>query len=437
MEISKEFSLPHFCYSSSVLKGCLENANNFILDIFQCFPESLWDAPTIGPCPLWLLNNLVYYQEEYLMRPLGELGLAPQYAYNRYHNSLADIHRQKEMDFAQTRHRLNSISLCMDHYLSSKEADYKDTIHVLNAVFFADRLSEELATYLNFARLAPPEKSVADYGIGGKPLGDVQIPGGKFILGVPREDLTQAFYYDNEVSGAAVLVKPFSISKAVVTNAEYLEFVLAGGYLRADYWSYEGFKWLLQQDIKRPTHFANIDGQWYEKFFNEVYKLRENHPIVNISWYEAAAYCQWRKRRLPTEIEWEMAAATAPNADGPSLHKTKFPWGDTPLKQFHSNLSWVNTGTMGVGNFPKSDSAWGLAQMIGNVWEWTASTFYPYPGFTIDRLDPDYSTQMFSQHKVARGGSFATRSRLMRNTYRHGLRPDQLQAFVGFRTCQQ
>jgi len=135
-EIIKDFELPKFCYSSAILVSCLQDSRNSILDIFQKLPTSMWNEPAHGASPMWLLNNLAYYQEEYLLRPIGELALEPRFEYDHYKNSKKEINQFLEIDFDKTWNHLKSLNQLIENYLDSKVADFTDTRLVLNAVFF-------------------------------------------------------------------------------------------------------------------------------------------------------------------------------------------------------------------------------------------------------------------------------------------------------------
>jgi iron(II)-dependent oxidoreductase len=128
---------------------------------------------------------------------------------------------------------------------------------------------------------------------------------------------------------------------------------------------------------------------------------------------------------LPTEAEWERAAGGNGRA---------FPWGDAPPDPSRAHLDLATDGCVPVDAHASGDSPAGCRQMIGNVWEWTASDFLPYPGFVADPYR-DYSAPWFGTHKVLRGGCFATRARLLRNTWRNFYMPDRRDVFAGFRTC--
>ncbi len=260
---------------------------------------------------------------------------------------------------------------------------------------------------------------------GARIAGDVELPGGTFLLGAsPGRD----FVFDNEKWAHDVQLRPFRISRTPVTNAEYAVFVDAGGYSRREWWSEDGWAWKSRENLGAPKYWVKRDGAWAQRRFDRVAALRPDEPVVHINWHEAQAYCRYAKRRLPSEAEWEYAASL----DAGAHQKRHYPWGAQTPSADHANLE--GAGITGVENFPAGDAASGCRQMVGNVWEWTASTFNPYPGFVVDPYQ-EYSEPWFGTHKVLRGGSFATPRRLIRNTWRNFYTPDRSDVFAGFRTC--
>jgi iron(II)-dependent oxidoreductase len=169
--------------------------------------------------------------------------------------------------------------------------------------------------------------------------------------------------------------------------------------------------------------------------FDQWEQLPPDAAVIHVSWHEARAFCRWAERRLPTELEWEVAAAGQPDASGDlSNEKRHYPWGDRKPVSHLANLDGSALGTIAVGALPESDSAFGCRQMIGNVWEWTENTFGPYPGFVPD-MYADYSQPLFGKTKVLRGGAWTTRGRMIRNTWRTYYGPERNDVFAGFRTC--
>jgi iron(II)-dependent oxidoreductase len=254
--------------------------------------------------------------------------------------------------------------------------------------------------------------------------GDVEFAGGRFLLGAIPDT---GFVHDNEKWAHEVLVAPFRISSVPVTQGEWLEFVEEGGYSRREWWSEEGWRWRSSSASTAPQYWSRRDGVWLARRFGSWQEIEPDLPAIHVSWHEAQAWCRFAGRRLPTEAEWELAACGA--ADSP---KPATPWGAEVPDVEHANLegsSAVSVHACAVGDTPA-----GVRQMLGNVWEWTASTFAPYPGFVPDPY-ADYSQPWFGTHKVLRGGSFATPVRLLRNTWRNFYTPDRADVFAGFRTC--
>lgn len=258
--------------------------------------------------------------------------------------------------------------------------------------------------------------------------GDIELNGGAFRLGA----ITSApFVFDNEKWAHAVEVQPFAISCTAVTQGQFCEFVDDGGYKRDDYWCDDGLKWRRENNATQPLYWKS-DGAagWLRRDFDTWKPLEEDHAMIHVNWFEANAFCRWAGRRLPTEAEWELAASLDKRAE----EKRHYPWGDEEPSHAHANLDWCRMGTAEVAAHAAGDSAAGCRQMLGNVWEWTADTFQPYPGFVVDPYK-DYSRTSFGNCKVLRGGCWVTRSRLLRNTWRNYYGPDRRDVWAGFRTC--
>jgi iron(II)-dependent oxidoreductase len=265
---------------------------------------------------------------------------------------------------------------------------------------------------------------------GAGPLpGDVEIPGGTLHLGASRDE---PFVFDNEKWAHPVALLPFAIARAPVTQAEFAAFVADNGYCRPELWDPAGWHWRQAGEVLHPLHWRREGQGWLRRDFDRWLPLEPHRPVIHVNWYEADAYCRWAGRRLPTEAEWEAAAA----ASGKDLSAAKrcFPWGNEPPNETRARLDGYGLGCCDVADLNAGDSHFGCRQMIGNVWEWTASDFLPYPGFVADPYR-DYSQPWFGTHKVLRGGAWMTRSRLLRNTWRNFYQPDRRDVWAGFRTC--
>jgi iron(II)-dependent oxidoreductase len=257
--------------------------------------------------------------------------------------------------------------------------------------------------------------------------GDAAVAGGTFPLGAERDE---PFVFDNEKWVHPVTLRPYAIARAPVTQAEFATFVNDGGYRRRELWDPAGWAWRERAQAEQPVYWRREAGAWRRRDFDRWVALEPNRPVIHINWFEADAYCRWAGRRLPTEAEWEAAACGLAGC-GP---KPRFPWGEEAPAPDLGNLDSLALGCVGVAVHPGGDSPCGCRQLIGNVWEWTADAFLPYPGFVADPYK-EYSAPWFGDHKVLRGGSWATRGRLLRNTWRNFYKPDRRDVFAGFRTC--
>ncbi len=264
--------------------------------------------------------------------------------------------------------------------------------------------------------------------------GDAEIPGGVFLLGaLPGE----SFVFDNEKWSHPVEVHPFAMARAAVTQGEFQEFVEANGYRRQEFWSQAGWSWLKNAHVDAPLYWCReASGRWLRREFDRWLPLEPHHPVLHVNWWEAEAFCNWAGRRLPTEAEWEVAASAEPTGNVLAETKRRFPWGASLPNSPQANLGGGSGGTADVAAFAAGDSAFGCRQMIGNVWEWVADDFGPYPGFEIDPYR-EYSQPWFATHKVLRGGAWTTQPRLLRNTWRNFYTPDRRDVWAGFRTCRR
>jgi len=264
--------------------------------------------------------------------------------------------------------------------------------------------------------------------------GDAAVPGGTWRLGSSASD---CFIFDNEKWAHETPLAPFRIARAPVTNAEFAAFVEAGGYGAREFWSDAGWAWRQQRNAERPVYWQpKRDGVWSARRYRDIEALAPHQPVVFVSWFEAEAWCRWAGRRLPSEAEWEAAAIGKPTSDNARLAnvRRRWPWGDASPMAAHANLDYAFDGPVDVAACAAGDSAFGCRQMIGNVWEWTASDFLPFAGFTADPYR-DYSQPWFGDRKVLRGGCWATSARIARPAYRNFFTPERNDVVAGFRTC--
>ena len=391
--------------------------------------------PTVNPLK-WEIAHAAYFHETWVLRHLGG-----QAAVNEKADELFDsinIQHEDRWDLplpslANTFEYMSSVLQYELELLRNIELDDYAKYFYLLALFHEDMHNEafiytrQTLSYPkpNFIKSRNYSSLNSDHTVNRNE--DISIPGGSFMLGAERKN---EFIFDNEKWAHAVKVAPFKIAKFAVSNEQYLEFVEDDGYKKEKYWSDEAWRWRQIKNLQHPVYWKkDSNDNWYVKTFDVWESLRPSHAVMHVSWYEAVAFCKWSNRRLPTEAEWEFAAASNPNvAKDNHYEKIINPDG------IDANLDCTNLGTVNVAAFPKSDNAFGCRQMFGNVWEWTSSTFKPYPGFSPDWYS-EYSRPLFEQTKVLRGGAWTTRSRMLRNTLRNYYGPDRNDVFAGFRTC--
>jgi len=256
----------------------------------------------------------------------------------------------------------------------------------------------------------------------------VRFPGGVVELGT--DDRTTA--YDNERPRHTVTLAPFWIDAHPVTNGEYLAFVEDGGYESRGAWSERGWAWKGEAGLAAPKHWTRTGDGWTERFMDSTVALEAARPVCHVCYWEAEAYARWAGKRLPTEAEWEAAASWDPIGGV----KRSYPWGEEEPTAGRANLDQLLFETTPVGSYPAGVSAIGCWDMLGNVWEWTASDFRGYPGYGTFPYK-EYSEVFFGdEYKVLRGGSWATRSGAIRSTFRNWDYPIRRQIFSGVRCAR-
>ena len=378
---------------------------------------------------LWELGHVAWFQERWCLRlrPDESLSASLLEGSDALYDSAKVAHDERwDLPLPTLDETLDFQGRVLERVLARLEREPDDPwflYFVQLAIFHEDMHAEAFHYTRQTLGYTDPLRSQASLTGGGSevPRGDAEVAGGIYSIGAPRNS---GFHFDNEKWAHRVKVAPFRIARAPVTNREFLEFVLEGGYRHRDWWSPEG--WECKGEASTPRYWSERDGQWFERRFSEWMPLQPDLPVMHVDWHEANAYCRYAGARLPSEAEWEIAASL----EGASA-KRRFPWGDSSDRG-RANLSGV--GRVPVDRFSSGDSFGGCRQMIGNVWEWTSSTFVPYPGFVSDPYR-EYSEPWFGTHKVLRGGSFATPLRLIANSWRNFYQPSRGDIFAGFRTC--
>lgn len=214
--------------------------------------------------------------------------------------------------------------------------------------------------------------------------GFVSIPEGIYEIGAVADD---TFTFDNEHGLHKVYLQQFEISNSLVTNGQYLEFINAGGYTNFKYWLDAGWSWVNENNITAPLYWYNINGAWHQYTLSGLQEVNPDALVTHVSFYEAAAFAEWKQMRLPTEAEWETAS---------------------------QSLNW------------------------GKRWEWTYSAYLPYPGFyKPEGAIGEYNGKFMINQMVLRGASCATPAGHSRTTYRNFFHPDERWQFTGIRLVKK
>lgn len=441
------------CYSTSLIADLARDTRAVTLALVGDLSDEQWmglKLPIVNPL-LWEVGHVGWFQEHWVIRhlrrkdPILTNGDALYDSSAVAHNTRWDLPLP---DRAQTLRFIEqvlsrAIEGLPDGYLTEDEF-YFNMLAIQHEAMHAEAFAYTRQTLGYPAPKIPASIVGAGSDLGGSARseatadpegnarirGDAVVPGGTYRIGATRD---LPFVFDNEKWAHEVSLPPFRIARTAVSNAEFAAFVDDGGYERDEWWSRAGLEWRTANHAGHPVYWKRESGgRWLERAFDRWAPLRDNLPVLHVNFYEAEAYCAWAHRRLPTEAEWEIAASMAPG--GTQGARRLHPWGDSPSTPERANLDWVRCGRVEVDALPSGDSAPGCRQMMGNAWEWTSSDFQPYPGFVADPYR-DYSQPWFGSHKVLRGGCWATRSYLIRNTWRNFYTPDRRDVWAGFRTC--
>lgn len=254
------------------------------------------------------------------------------------------------------------------------------------------------------------------------------VSAGSFTMGTS----TEPWALDNERPAHEVHVPAFLIDTFPVTNKQFQEFIDDGGYDNGQWWTADGWRHRQDAGLFAPEFWQRDSGSWTRLRFGVRESVPDNEPVQHVNWFEADAYAQWSGKRLPTEVEWEKAA----RHDPVSGRSRRFPWGDAEPSTERANLGQRYLQPAPIGSYPAGASAYGVHQMIGDVWEWTASTFRGYPGFGAWPYR-EYSEVFFGDYlRVLRGGAWSVDPVACRGSFRNWDLPIRRQIFSGFRLAR-
>ena len=221
---------------------------------------------------------------------------------------------------------------------------------------------------------------------------------------------SDSFSFDNERPQHQVYLSPYEISDRLITCGEWLEFLEDGGYCRSEFWMADGWALIAEHEFAAPMYWRAEGTEWEVFGLAGKQPLNPHQPVSNISWFEADAFARWSGARLPTEAEWEVAA-------------------NAPVAGAHLNLDVL--APRSAGNSPDSQ------QWFGELWQWTESSYRPYPGYraTAGAIG-EYNGKFMMNQQVLRGSSFATPSGHARRTYRNFFAPEKRWMFSGVRLAR-
>lgn len=381
------------------LANQLRDARNYTLGLFDCLARAGYDRlsrvphiATVNP-PLWEIGHIAWFAEWYILReaesshPAAASGHSLLARGDDWFDSNTVAHRTRwTLDLPSPGALKTYCNEVLDRVLDklSRQAGTDEALYPYRLALAHEDMHGEAFLYTMQTLGVEAPAQVQAHGGGQGAAREIRYPGGTLTLGGAGEG---GFVFDNELGEHPVYVAPFAVDSALVTNGQYLEFVADGGYEKGEFWSAAGRAWLMGQERSAPRYWQRDGGQWRTRRFDRLQTLDLDEPVRHVSLYEAQAYCMWAGRRLPLEAEWEFAA---------------------------------RSGLPGFG--------W------GQLWEWTASPFEPYPGFAPGPYR-EYSQPSFMTHQVLRGASFATPARFRSPRYRNFYLPERDDIFAGFRTC--
>ena len=435
--------------SAEVLSAWVRDARSRTLELVADLDDQQLIGPklaTVNPL-LWEIGHAAWFQEFWVLRhaagrkPIQANGESLFDSIGIAHDVRWDLPlptRQSMFGYVQNVcdavvELLDSVTLTAKLRYFVKLSVFHEDMHTEAFTYTRQTLAYSQPTFVDrFCESDTPGSTACD-----DLLGDVELPGGRIQIGAEPD---AEFVFDNEKWAHPVSVKPFAISRTTVSQEQFAAFVEDDGYRRPELWSEEGWLWRQVKNAQHPVYWKRERNGWLRRHFDQFLPLESRLPVIHVNWFEAEAYCRWAKRRLPTEPEWVFAAASKPgqvtgaDPNGAQVKKRHYPWGKTPPQPKHTNMDWLAMGPVDVAARAAGDSPSGCRQLIGNVWEWTATTFEPFPGFVTDPYE-EYSRPAFGNCKVMRGGCWATRSRLIRNTWRNYYQPTRRDVLAGFRTC--
>lgn len=397
-----------------------------------CAPLELEDfgaQPIIDASPpKWHLAHSTWFFETFVLKPRARQHTAfhplYEFLFNSYYNAVCEpfpranrghLSRPTVAEILRYRAHVDDAMRTLLSQTNTTDVQEATLLGLHHEQQHQELLLTDIKCILGLNPLQPryraPDKSRRDATETQEGYSFHDLSGGIVEIGHP---VGAGFAFDNEQPRHEVLLRPFQLGARLVTNGEYLEFIIDGGYQRPEFWLSDG--WILNKGGTfgtAPLYWCQREGRWFEYRLDGSQPLRMNTPVVHVSYFEADAFARWRGARLPTEAEWESAAAAQ-----------------------SSRISYGNFAESGVLH-PLPASAPGLTQLFGDVWEWTSSAYAPYPGFR-PRSGPfsEYNGKFMANQMVLRGGSCATPRSHVRTSYRNFFYPSNRWQYSGIRLAK-
>ena len=418
----------------------LTKARDRTLRLVDFDDDELWRQydPLMSPL-VWDLAHIGQQEELWLLRDgnPGRPGMLPpevERLYNAFENSRASRAELPLLPPADARKYCAGVrNRALDTLDALPDQDGDADFRFALVISHENQHDETMLQALNL-RSGPPllgPGSILPSGRSGVAGTSVLVPAGEFVLGV--DVVSEPHSLDNERPAHIVDVPAFRIGRVPVTNGEWRQFIDDGGYQQQRWWSDRGWTHRQEAGLTAPQFWNAGDLTGTRTRFGHVEEIPADEPVQHITYFEAEAYAAWAGARLPTEVEWEKAAAWDPG----TRKRRRFPWGASELTEHLANLGGDALRPAPVGSYPAGASAYGAEQMLGDVWEWTTSPLRPWPGFTpmiYDRYSqPFFEGSGAGDYKVLRGGSWAVAPGILRPSFRNWDHPIRRQIFSGVR----
>lgn len=374
--------------------------------------------------PKWHLGHTTWFFEAFVLSRFNSsykpFDPAFNYIFNSYYESIGDrvlrTHRGNltrpgvEEIYRYREYVDRHIKLLLENYENSA-MNYLLELGLQHEQQHQELLLTDIKYILGHNPLFPVylDNKIKLENTGAKSLGFIEIPEGIYEIGYKGTD----FSFDNEKPVHKAYVNGFRIADRLITNKEYWDFMIDGGYRNFRFWLAEGWDLIKTQNWEAPFYWMQKNGDWYEYTLAGLAKVNPNLPVTHISFYEADAYANWAGKRLLGEAEWEVAACLIGN------------------KSQKSNF-------MDSGYYHPTAATEDNYQLFGDAWEWTYSAYHPYPGYhKAEGALGEYNGKFMINQIILRGGSCATPKDHIRYSYRNFFHPDKRWQFTGIKLADK